>query len=145
MVERRALTRRGSSPIGCQLCSPVASSYPLTSNPQESTPEGDTGEGYKGWRRSCGNTLGGEIVIRITPSVSPRFMRISPPRAAQTGEPHQRGRVPPSARLIAETINLLIFISRRPDGARRIEEMVRVEGCAPDGGYRLKEIREGPD
>ena len=53
--------------------------------------------------------------------------------------------VPPSARLIAETINLLIFISRRPDGARRIEEMVRVEGCAPDGGYRLKEIGRRDD
>jgi len=48
--------------------------------------------------------------------------------------------VSPSTRLIAETMDLLIFISRRPDGARRIEEMVRVEGCAPDGGYRLKEI-----
>ncbi len=48
--------------------------------------------------------------------------------------------VPPSARLIAETIDLLIFISRRPDGARRIEEMVRVEGCALDGGYQLKAI-----
>jgi type IV secretion system protein VirB11 len=48
--------------------------------------------------------------------------------------------VPPSARLIAESVDLLIFISRRPDGARRIEEMVRVEGRAPDGGYRLKEI-----
>jgi P-type conjugative transfer ATPase TrbB len=48
--------------------------------------------------------------------------------------------VPPSQRLIAESVDLLIFISRRPDGARRIEEMVRVEGCAPDGGYRLNEI-----
>jgi Flp pilus assembly CpaF family ATPase len=53
--------------------------------------------------------------------------------------------VPPSRRLIAESVNLLIFISRRPDGARRIEEMVRVEGCVPDGGYRLKEIRERAD
>ena len=47
--------------------------------------------------------------------------------------------VPPSP-LIAESVDLLIFISRRPDGARRIGEMVRVEGCAPDGGFRLKEI-----
>jgi type IV secretion system protein TrbB len=48
--------------------------------------------------------------------------------------------VPPSARLIAEAVDLLIFISRRPDGARRIAEMVRLQGCAPDGGYRLKPI-----
>jgi type IV secretion system protein TrbB len=53
--------------------------------------------------------------------------------------------VTPSRRLIAESVDLLIFISRRPDGARRIEEMVQVEGCAPDGGYRLKEIRERAD
>ena len=53
--------------------------------------------------------------------------------------------VPPSTRLIAEAVDLLIFISRRPDGARRIEEMVLVEGCAPDGGYRLKPIRGSED
>jgi len=48
--------------------------------------------------------------------------------------------IPPSLRLIAESVDLLIFISRRPDGARGIEEIVRVEGCAPDGGFLLKEI-----
>jgi type IV secretion system protein VirB11 len=48
--------------------------------------------------------------------------------------------VAPSPRLIAEAVDLLIFITRRPDGARRIAEIVRVEGCAPDGGYRLKQI-----
>jgi type IV secretion system protein VirB11 len=48
--------------------------------------------------------------------------------------------VAPSPRLIAEAVDLLIFIARRPDGARRIAEIVRVEGCAPDGGYRLKQI-----
>ena len=53
--------------------------------------------------------------------------------------------LPPSRRLIAESVDLLIFISRRPDGARRIEEMVRVGGCAPDGGYRLKEINRRGD
>jgi type IV secretion system protein VirB11 len=46
----------------------------------------------------------------------------------------------PNPRLIAESIDLLIFISRRPDGARRIEEMVRVEGCAPDGGYHVRVV-----
>lgn len=53
--------------------------------------------------------------------------------------------VPPSRRLIAESIDLLIFISRRPEGARRIEEIVRVEGCAPDGGYQLRHLTEGDD
>jgi P-type conjugative transfer ATPase TrbB len=51
--------------------------------------------------------------------------------------------VPPNPRLIAESVNLLIFISRRPEGARRIAEIVRVEGCAPDGGYRVKAIEGG--
>ncbi len=46
--------------------------------------------------------------------------------------------IPANPRLIAESVNVLIFISRRPDGARRIAEIVRVEGCAPDGGYRLR-------
>jgi Flp pilus assembly CpaF family ATPase len=50
----------------------------------------------------------------------------------------QEGGVPANPRLIAESVDVLIFISRRPDGARRIREMVRVEGCAPDGGYHLR-------
>ena len=53
--------------------------------------------------------------------------------------------VPANPRLIAESVNLLIFISRRPDGARRIAEIVRVEGRAPDGGYRVKEANDGRD
>ena len=48
-------------------------------------------------------------------------------------------------RLIAETVNLVIFIGRRPDGTRRIAEMVRVEGYAPDGGYQLREIGRSED
>ena len=48
--------------------------------------------------------------------------------------------VRPSSRLIAEAVDLLIFISRHPDGARRIAEMVRVEGRVPGGGYQLKPI-----
>ncbi len=48
--------------------------------------------------------------------------------------------VPPNPRLIAESVDLVIFITRRPDGARRIAEMVRVEGYAPDGKYLLREI-----
>jgi len=55
----------------------------------------------------------------------------------------QEGGVPANPRLIAESVDLLIFISRRPDGARRIAEMVRVEGCAPDGGYQLRQITGG--
>jgi len=43
-------------------------------------------------------------------------------------------------RLIAENVDLVIFIGRRPDGTRRIVEMVRVEGYAPDGGYQLRRI-----
>jgi P-type conjugative transfer ATPase TrbB len=53
--------------------------------------------------------------------------------------------VPANPRLIAESVSLLIFISRRPEGARRIAEIVRVEGCAPDGGYRVKEVNDGRD
>jgi type IV secretion system protein TrbB len=53
----------------------------------------------------------------------------------------QEGGVPANPRLIAESVDLLIFISRRPDGARRIAEMV--EGCAPDGGYQLRQITGG--
>ena len=55
----------------------------------------------------------------------------------------QEAGVPANPRLIAESVDLLIFISRRPDGARRIAEMVRVEGCAPDGGIQLRQITGG--
>lgn len=49
---------------------------------------------------------------------------------------------PPNPRLIAETVNLLIFIARHEDGGRRIEEIVRVEGYEPGIGYRLRELKE---
>jgi type IV secretion system protein VirB11 len=52
----------------------------------------------------------------------------------------QEAGVPPNPRLIAESIDLLIFIARRPDGARTIVELARVEGCPADGGYQLKPI-----
>ena len=55
----------------------------------------------------------------------------------------QEGGVPANPRLIAESVDVLIFISRRPDGARRIAEMVRVEGCAPDGGYQVRTVTGG--
>jgi len=55
----------------------------------------------------------------------------------------QEAGVPPNPRLIAESVNLLIFVSRRPEGARRIAEIARVEGRAPDGGYRIRRIAEG--
>ena len=50
--------------------------------------------------------------------------------------------VPPNPRLIAESVNLLIFIARHEDGSRRIEELVGVEGYEPGAGYRLRELRE---
>lgn len=50
--------------------------------------------------------------------------------------------VPPNPRLIAESINLLIFIARDEDGSRRIKELVRVEGYEPELGYRLRELKE---
>jgi len=50
--------------------------------------------------------------------------------------------VPPNPRLIAESVNLLIFIARYEDGGRRIKELVRVEGYEPEGGYRLRELKE---
>jgi Flp pilus assembly CpaF family ATPase len=50
--------------------------------------------------------------------------------------------VPPNPRLIAESVNLLIFIARDEDGGRRLKELVRVEGYEPEGGYRLRELKE---
>jgi Flp pilus assembly CpaF family ATPase len=55
----------------------------------------------------------------------------------------QEGGVPANPRLIAESVDLRSFISRRPDGARRIEEMVRVKGCAPEGGYQVRTVTGG--
>jgi Flp pilus assembly CpaF family ATPase len=51
--------------------------------------------------------------------------------------------VPPNPRLIAANVNLVTFIARRPDGTRRIAEMVWVEGYAPDGGYQLRTVKGG--
>jgi Flp pilus assembly CpaF family ATPase len=50
--------------------------------------------------------------------------------------------VPPNPRLIAESVNLLVFIVRDEDGGRRIKELVRVEGYEPEVGYRLLELKE---
>jgi type IV secretion system protein VirB11 len=50
--------------------------------------------------------------------------------------------VPPNPRMIAESVNLLIFIARDEDGSRRIKELVRVEGYEREGGYRLRELKE---
>lgn len=49
--------------------------------------------------------------------------------------------VPPNPRLIAESVNLLIFIARHEDGGRRIKELVRVEGYEPELGYQLRELK----
>lgn len=49
---------------------------------------------------------------------------------------------PANPRLIAESVNLLIFVTRREDGGRRIEELVRVEGYKPGTGYRLRDLKE---
>jgi len=50
--------------------------------------------------------------------------------------------VPPNPRLIAESVNLLVFIARDEDGGRRIKELVRVEEYEPGVGYRLLELKE---
>ncbi len=48
----------------------------------------------------------------------------------------QEANVPPQPELIAETIHLLAFIARTPDG-RRVTEMVRVQGYDPEHGFKL--------
>ena len=48
----------------------------------------------------------------------------------------QEAGVPPQPELIAETINLLVFIIRTPSG-RRVKELVRVNGYDAQTGFRL--------
>lgn len=51
----------------------------------------------------------------------------------------QEAGVPPQPDLIAQTVNLLAFITRTP-GGRRVTEMVRVEGYDPASGFKLSSI-----
>ncbi|MBF6571673.1 MAG: P-type conjugative transfer ATPase TrbB [Candidatus Binataceae bacterium] len=51
----------------------------------------------------------------------------------------QEARVPPQPDLIAQTVNLLAFITRTPRG-RRVTETVRVEGYDPASGFKLSSI-----
>jgi type IV secretion system protein VirB11 len=52
----------------------------------------------------------------------------------------QEAGVPPQPELIAETINLIIFIVRTAKG-RRITEMVRFDGYSPANGFALTSIK----
>ena len=49
----------------------------------------------------------------------------------------QEAGVPPQPELIAETIDLIAFIVRTPEG-RKVTELVRVEGYDPREGFRLE-------
>jgi len=51
----------------------------------------------------------------------------------------QEANVPPQPELIAETIHLLAFIARTPEG-RRVTEMVRVQGYDPEHGFKLTPV-----
>jgi type IV secretion system protein VirB11 len=51
----------------------------------------------------------------------------------------QEAGVPPQPELIAETINLIVFIVRTVAG-RRVTELVRVEGYEPRDGFKLVRI-----
>jgi type IV secretion system protein VirB11 len=51
----------------------------------------------------------------------------------------QEAGVPAQPELIAETINLLAFITRKPKG-RRVTELVAVEGYSPRDGFRLAQV-----
>ena len=48
----------------------------------------------------------------------------------------QEAGVPPQPELIAETVDLIAFIARKPEG-RRVKELVRVEGYNAAEGFRL--------
>jgi P-type conjugative transfer ATPase TrbB len=54
----------------------------------------------------------------------------------------QEAGVPPQPELIAETINLIVFIVRMAIG-RRVSEVVRVEGYSPATGFALTPIKQG--
>ena len=47
--------------------------------------------------------------------------------------------MPPQPELIAETIDLIAFIVRTPEG-RRVTELVRVEGYDAREGFRLAPV-----
>jgi len=51
----------------------------------------------------------------------------------------QEANVPPQPDLIAETIHLLAFIARTPEG-RRVTEMVRVQSYDPAHGFKLTPV-----
>jgi type IV secretion system protein TrbB len=52
----------------------------------------------------------------------------------------QEAGVPPQPEMIAETINLLVFIERRPEG-RRVTEMLRVDGFDHNKGFLTSAIK----
>jgi Flp pilus assembly CpaF family ATPase len=51
----------------------------------------------------------------------------------------QEANVPPQPDLIAETIHLVAFIARTPDG-RHVTGMVRVQGYDPEHGFKLTPV-----
>jgi type IV secretion system protein VirB11 len=51
----------------------------------------------------------------------------------------QEAGVPPQPELIAETVDLIAFIVRKPEG-RRLKELVRVEGYNAAEGFRLSPL-----
>ena len=51
----------------------------------------------------------------------------------------QEAGVPAQPRLVAEAVDVVIFMTRSPDG-RRVEDVARVTGCDPAIGYRLESI-----
>jgi P-type conjugative transfer ATPase TrbB len=51
----------------------------------------------------------------------------------------QEAGVPPQPELIAETINLIAFITRTPNG-RRVNEVLSVEGYSPREGFRIAPV-----
>jgi len=48
----------------------------------------------------------------------------------------QEAGVPPQPELIAETVDLLAFITRTPTG-RRVSELVALDGYSPGEGFKL--------
>lgn len=51
----------------------------------------------------------------------------------------QEANVPPQPALIAEAINVVVWIARRRMG-RRVEQIKRVRGWTVHGGYELDEM-----
>ena len=54
----------------------------------------------------------------------------------------QEAGVPAQPNLVAETVDVITFIARTPDG-RRVREVVQVDGWDPATGYRLEPITSG--